>query len=228
MLHDAALNHGQRFVEKTTEATVSYAHAGCFASLIAATTLIEAWTDVWADAVDAPRSNTKSWFREPEKIEVFAPWAFWPAPAASNAWTEHGAPAQPWFTNWWASGQLQLPNPWLGLLPAPPFDNTDFSFTRSPFWNTQAAALPMIWSLMSVGVPHNVAKPTAEANAAALEAMDAARQMANENAAVYTKTLKSASRQTSVKPTVPNPADLFTLFWPWLDLPRSGNTTAAA
>ena len=47
------------------------------------------------------------------------------------------------------------------------------------------AAWPMAFMMMASGVPHSVAWPTAEANAAVLDAADAATQLDQEGFASY-------------------------------------------
>ena len=108
-----------------------------------------------------------------------------------------------------------MPTAWAEFFPKP-FSTSNLSFTRSPFWDATAAALPMTWSLMSLGMPHAVAKPTAEANTAALEAMDSAQHLANDQMAAYTSALEPASNAASCDQAF-NALDAYALmFWPWL------------
>jgi len=227
-------NHGQRFAEKSAEATLGYAHAGYYAGIFAAAAIAEAWTDACAEASKAPAPGSKSWFRDPTKCDVFDPLSFFsqstlgqPTPGMSNPWSGQNWFAQPWFSTCWLSPSTPTSKAWAAFMPTA-FTETDLSFTRSPFWNTQAAALPMTWSLMSFGLPHAVAKPTAEANTAALEAFDSARQVANDHLAAYQGPNEPTSEKTMSENEF-DPFDAYTqLFWLWLGEASSTEVPEAA
>ncbi len=229
MFADKDTNHGQRFAEKSAQATVGYANAGYFAGLFAVTALFEAWTDACLEATQTPKSNSKSWFRDPAKLDVFDPWIFWSQATPSLAGPPSGQNwmTQPWFPACWMPFNAPVSNAWLEILPSA-FNTTDLSFTRSPFWATQAAALPMTWSLMSFGLPHAVAKPTAEANTAALEALDSAQQVANDHMTAYQNALEPTSKKT-IGDKAFDPFDACAkMFWPWLDDSPTSEAPAAA
>ena len=72
---------------------------------------------------------------------------------------------------------------------------------------------------MAIGVPHAVAKPTAEANAATMEAFESAQHAARESLTFDTPTTKTRRSASKREPRAAAPANPFADFWPWLDLP---------
>ena len=220
-------DHSQRFANKSTEASISYANAGFFAGLSVLNVMFEAWSDAFQKAVETQSSRPKSWFRDPTKPDMLDPWSFWTSQmtALSAPWSQQNWGAQTGFPAWWMPASTTAPSAWAGFLPM--FANTnDLSFTRNPFWTTATAALPMTMSLMSFGVPHAVAKPTAEGNAAALEAFDSAKQFANDQIEAYKTAMDPLPEATSSQ-TASDPIDAFTmLFWPWLSVPSETGSPA--
>jgi len=236
MLEASNTDHAQRFANKSAEASLSYANAGAFAGMFAFNTLFEAWADACTDAMSPNTTSSKSWFRNPEKVDLYDPWAFWTKtggtaadPWVRDLWSgQYNWMAQAWSPIWWTSTASPFTAVWSEFFPKPSTAGTDLSFTRSPFWDTATAALPMTWSLMSFGMPHAVAKPTAEANTAALEAFDSAQQVASDQMAAYTSAFDSASNAAASD----QDANLFEtfslLFWPWLTEAPAANTSKAA
>lgn len=223
-----ATDHSQRFAHKTTEASISYANAGFYAGLSVFNVMCDAWSDAWQEAV-SPTSRPKSWFRAPAKSSTSDPWSYWTAPMTAWSDTSSGQNQliQAWFTPWWTPANISAATPWAAFLPTSA-NKPDLSFTRLPFWTTATAALPMTWSLMSVGVPYAVAKPAAEGNAAALEAFDSAQQFANDQIEAYKTAMEPPTKKVSSE-TVFDPEFAFSLlFWPWLSLPSETRSSKAA
>ena len=73
--------------------------------------------------------------------------------------------------------------------------------TTLPFASAPAAAWPMAFMMISSGVPHAVAWPTAEANAAVLDAADAATQSIKKAFASYQTEGGHASSHGTWPPT---------------------------
>ena len=239
MFEDRDNDHAQRFAKKTAEASLNYANASAFAGVFAFNALLETWTDAYAEATSPSKPGSKSWFRNPTKADLYDPWGFGTLAGSTTAdpwlldiWSGYGGwMTHVWSPIWWTSSTSPFTAAWSEFLPKP-FSNTDLSFTRSPFWDTATSALPMTWSLMSFGIPHEVAKPTAEANTAALEAFDSAQQVASDHIAAYTSALESVTDSAVRKPMGDQNPDLFEnfglLFWPWLSAAPASDTSTAA
>lgn len=200
----------EQFVGKCAEATVGYAHASFFAGIHAMDAGLEAWSRACDEALEQPGKAPKSWFRAPSKAGLpqpyenpFFTWAeMWMPQATSGQFSQFA------MTPWWLSapGYSDL---WTNVLRAMP---------------ASATVWPMTWSMMSMGVPQNVAKPTAEANAAAYDAMDSAQQVAKETIeqiATYTKDLETPKTGDAPTTSSADPTDPLALFRPGLPLAQS-------
>lgn len=198
-----------RCANKWAEATFGYANAGLFAGFHAANIALEHWANVFDQFVGAPPKKTKSWFRHPD--EAAGPTNFvYPGPQMTPAFTSPETLANFTSLPWMFSGQV-----WSGLMAAIP-DAVRSNPAMAPF-SAAATVWPATCWMVAMGWPHNVAKPTAEANAAAYEAFESAKQMANQNMAAYSTVFSDPGKpdadKRSSNPADPN--DPFALFRAW-------------
>jgi hypothetical protein len=146
-----------RFARSYSDAAFGYARAATAAyAAVADQTL-----DFWTKAANGSQRSVAS--------DMPSPFDLWPSPAreffksAASPWTgaPGGAFAQPFamspVTAWW------------GMFPL----------------RGNPATWPMAYALMTAGMPRSVAWPTAEANAAALDAAEAATDSLNDVFATY-------------------------------------------
>jgi hypothetical protein len=90
---------------------------------------------------------------------------------------------------------------------------------------TQPMAWPMAYSMMAVGVPRSVAWPTAEANAAALDAAETATRSINNAFSSYRSTGGHALAQIAYAREMLNafvPLAFGAALWPMIMAPRPG------
>jgi hypothetical protein len=195
-----------RFARSCSDAAVGYANAATAAYANWATQAFE----LVAGAMRSmqPDPPPRSWYREPP-------------PAAQDTTPGLPVPAMPGFPVPWMpfawAGLPTSPSPVAGANPvAAWFDMLGF---RGP-----AAAWPMAFMMVAVGIPRNVAWPTAEANAAAIEAADAARRSLETAFSAYRTDGGHASTQVTwstgpANGAAPTPAFPFP-FWPWFPATR--------
>jgi hypothetical protein len=175
-----------RFAKSCGDAAMGYA----IAATSAYTDIFSRWCDFWLDAL-RPASDSGSTSASSStatttttastgRLKGFAQPCAFSAPAfsfpevspvnAMAAWT-------PWLSKTWGS------NPWAAAMPNPwaVFGNTPSPMTPFNTWmemlqgRGSARAMPMAFAMISCGVPSGVAWPTAEANMAALDAAQAAK-----------------------------------------------------
>lgn len=121
--------------------------------------------------------------------QAFSPFAR-PAPTTGFGMPDMMSMAQNWQKMW---------QPLSGT----PFSWTPFSWTMYQW--------PMTAMLMSAGMPHSVAAPTAQASTASLDAFDAAREQAERIFSAYRSDGGHASAQVSI-----SPVNTMLAFMPWL------------
>lgn len=209
----------ERFATKCTEAVVGYSHASFFAGLHAFNTAFETWSRACEAAMTLPNAKSKSWFRHPD--EQTAQTAF---EAATQPWASLMAtPAmfsQAATMPWWFSAPA-VTQAWADFMRTPQMTMTWPTADASP---ADFSVWPMTWSMVTAGVPHEVARPTAEANAAAYDAMESAKQIADETVASvsnYTKPYRVESRLSAPAKSSADPNDPLALFRPWFTSPTA-------
>jgi hypothetical protein len=192
-----------RFAKSYSDAAFGYANAATAAYANWASQAFEMMTGALRS--QEPAAPPRSWYREPSPAPQSgmgaAPTAGFPAPWMPFAWP--GLPASP--------PPTAAMNPFAAW-----FDMV--SFRGSP------AAWPMACMLIAVGIPRNVAWPTAEANAAAIEAADLARKSLETAFSTYRTDGGHATAQISWGPEPRNepasPSAAAMALWPWLAFAR--------
>ncbi len=207
-----------RFANSCADAALGYAAAATAAYGALANQMIEMWKQVLPPA---PEPEPTSWYRHPDLPKRGE------TPFALLPWAPFLAAAQ-------APGmQLALPfgqsaaNPYLALM------NT---WTAAPaamldFWGMNRApiAWPMAFMMMAAGFPRSVAVPTAEANAAVLDAAGLAGEALQNVYARYRSDGGHAAAHVIYARERVGPALGLMAFavapiaWPWLSaaLPRA-------
>ena len=165
-----------RFARSCTDAAFGYARAATAAYAAVATQTFEFWANAAkpsSPALSMPNIWTSATRRSAN--QTAPPFGAWPNPALEffklpNPWAAAGNP-------WTAAGaggtaaQLAF-SPiaaWWGMFPL----------------NGNPSSWPMAYGMMTAGVPREVAWPTAEANAAAMDAAEAATDAINTVFASY-------------------------------------------
>lgn len=202
----------ERFATKCAEATIGYAHASFFAGLHAFNTAYETWSRTCEAFTTVPGSSSKSWFRHPDDPSTAQSWFAMATPPAMMMPQATTVP-------WWFSAPA-VTQAWTDLMRTPqmtvPWALANPSAADLSVW-------PMTWSMVTAGVPHDVARPTAEANAAAYDAIDSAKQIADDTVASYAKYTKPYKVET--RPRTPkssaDPDDPLALFRPWFTSPSA-------
>ena len=203
--------HSERFTNKCAEATVGYAHAGFFAGLYAANAMLEAWAEACEEMKSDGNTSSKSWFKDPSASPLSSPMQ---SPfSVFDFWNTQAWMSDAWSPAFWSQAAMQQPL-WTQMWPMMANSNA-----WSPFpFSASATVWPMTWSLMSLGLPHEVARPTAEANAAAYDAIESAQQIANESLeackAVFDPEYNAEAPKSSADPNDP-----LALFKPWFPQP---------
>lgn len=191
-----------RFAKNCSDAAFGYANAATAAYANWASQAFE----MMAGAVRSqePPAPPRSWYREPPPAPQAgvsaAPIAGFPAPWMPFAWPGLPTSAPP-------AAAMNPFTAWLDMV----------SFRGSP------AAWPMAFMMVAAGVPRNVAWPTAEANAAAIEAADIARRSWDTFSTYRTDGGHATAQITwgsepQNEPAAP-PAAAMAL-WPWLAFAR--------
>lgn len=173
----------QRFARHCAEAAFGYSAAGTAAYAAFADQVLNFWTSVLQPAPPKPEPNPWRW-PVPLSPPTPAPSAFqnpfaWVLPPPAPAPKAPSLPTNPW------EAMAQFAEVMSGALSA--MSSTPVRSVASPTnpmaaWLTAFpftppnAAWPMAFMMMSSGVPHAVAWPTAEANVAVLDAADVARR----------------------------------------------------
>jgi hypothetical protein len=188
----------QRFASKCADAAFGYSAASTAAYAAMADQVLNFWSSVLQPQAQEPQRALTPWSwpvpmlpPSPPPAPQFNPFNpfDWmlpapppPKPAASafptNPWEAMAAFAEA------MSGTLSAMSA-LPVRPLAPATNPMAAWlTTLPFASTPAS-WPMAYVMMSSGVPHAVAWPTAEANAAVLEAADAAARSIKKVFASY-------------------------------------------
>lgn len=212
------MDASERFATKCAEASVGYAHASFFAGLNAFNIAVENWAKACEDLVGTPPNKPKSWFRHPDSIDG-RPASTEPAAAVFEFWQPLAALPQAGTVPWMFSLPM-FTTAWVQMMQSTPVAAWMQSPAMVPHTAT-ASVWPMTWSMMAMGMPLNVAKPTAEANAAAYEAYESAKQVANDQMAAFNETVSPSRKRQEASSTRPfaDPDDPFALFRPWFAEP---------
>jgi hypothetical protein len=171
-----------RFARSCTDAAFGYARAATAAYSAVASQTFEFWANAAKPASErrVPPSRAE---QDPMSIALGA----WP-----NAWPN---PALDFFK----MSQAWAGTPWMGAAwPGSPWAEhgangaaAQLAFSPVAAWwamfplNGNPASWPMAYGLMSAGVPREIAWPTAEANAAAIDAAEAASDALESAFATY-------------------------------------------
>jgi hypothetical protein len=188
----------ERFARRCADAAFGYQAA----STAAYAAFSEQVLNFWSDVLKTPREEAQHWkwpvpSTAPQATAApfnpFAAFAFpWMTPPQPKA---PAPPSNPWeamlaFANAMTSAMVPpSASTSVGTATGNPFANA-FANPMLAWWSmfptaTQSAAWPMACMMMSSGVPHAVAWPTAEANAAVMDAADAATQSIKQVMASY-------------------------------------------
>jgi hypothetical protein len=191
----------QRFARHCTEAAFGYSAATTAAYAAFADQVMNFWTSVLQPPQPQPKSNpVADLWRWPVPLSPPAPRPastpalfnpfLWPVPQPVAPAPKPAAafPANPWdamaqFAQV-MSGALTAMSP----TPVKPLASASNPMTAwlSAFpFSAPTAAWPMAFMMMSNGVPHAVAWPTAEANAAVIDAAEVARRSIKDAFASY-------------------------------------------
>lgn len=192
----------QRFARRCADAAFGYSAASTAAYAAFADQVLNFWTnvlqpprrdvEVWSWPAPAPRSAVPAFPAMPFAQMPFAPFA-WPTATPAPAPTPAPAlPTNPWeammaFTNAMTSA-MSGASMRASMMRAPvgnPLGNPMTAWLAMFPFSAPPSAWPMAFMLMSSGVPHSVAWPTAEANAAVMDAADAATQSIKQVMASY-------------------------------------------
>jgi hypothetical protein len=195
-----------RFAKSCSDAAFGYANAATAAYANWASQAFEAMAGAMRGMEPAPAP--RSWYREPPPAPQPIANGF-PAPAAMSP-----------FPSAWA------PFAWPGLPVSPPSAAAMNPFTAwldMMSFRGPPTAWPMAFMMVAVGVPRNVAWPTAEANAAAIEAVEIARKSLEDAFSTYRTDGGHANAQIKwgpeprKEPASPPAAPL--ALWPWFAFP---------
>lgn len=209
----------ERFATKCAEAAIGYSHASFFAGLHAMNSAFETWSRTCEAFTTLPNAKAKSWFRHPDDKGANGPFM-----SPVQSWFSMAAPPAVMMTQattmpWWFSAPA-VSQAWADFLRTP---QMTFSWPLGDASPADFSVWPMTWSMVTAGVPHEVARPTAEANAAAYDAIDSAKQIADETVASYAKYAKPY--QVETRPLAPkssaDPDDPLALFRPWFTNPSA-------
>ncbi len=186
----------QRFARRCADAAFGYSAASTAAYAAFAAQVLNFWTT----ALQPPRRDAEMWrwpvpARPPVSALPAMPFASlpfgWPTALPAPA-----LPANPWeamtaFTTAMTSvmsaasmGASMMRSPVSNAVGNPMANPMTAWLAMFPF-SSPPSAWPMAFMLMSSGVPHAVAWPTAEANAAVMDAADAATQSIKQVFASY-------------------------------------------
>jgi hypothetical protein len=191
----------QRFARRCTDAAFGYSTAGTAAYAAMADQVLNFWSSVLQPPATKRQSEPQpaslwNWpvplqpaAPEPPSMQLFNPFAWMlPPPPPPPKPAPVAMPTNPFeamaaFANA-MSGALSA----MSAMPVRPLSQSTNPMvawlTTLPFASAPAS-WPMAFMMMSSGVPHAVAWPTAEANAAVMDAADAATQSIKEVFASY-------------------------------------------
>lgn len=204
----------ERFFTKCAEATLGYAHASFLAGVHFTDAAMGQWEKTCAELTGQSATSPKSWFRHPDHDGALTPFntpaTSWYAMAMSPAAMTQPMVSPSWFD---VPSMMSL---WSGFMPKQPAAFPSAT-TLFPF-STAATAWPMTWALMGMGLPHEVAKPTAEANVAAYDAFESANQVVNESVEACQAAFDAAPIFDAPKSSS-DPDDPLALFRCWFQEP---------
>lgn len=144
-----------RFSRGCTLAALDYTAAAQQAWFEAAEQMLQ----FWQQAFSLPAASSRSWYRHPDSQGA----------AVASAWlSPRSAPGAALVFQGLANAQAKA---WQSMMTAP--------------WTLSPAAWPMAFVMMSSGVPQSVAWPAAEANAAAVDAAQAATEAVEQAFSSY-------------------------------------------
>lgn len=218
----------KRFQESCTHAAQGYATATGAAYAAMATSMFQTWIET-LEAVRPGKTEPeqpKSWYRHPDKVEVFSPVnaasTAWPnaafahfAKQAGNPASAASAPTNPWM----AVGAIAQMNPAMSMFMGMMQPNDRSQADPTPFWATltplpgwwtmlptrhPTVTWPMAYGMTVAGVPRAVAWPIAEANAAAMDAAQTAMQAMEQT--LNSPTAFQVNPTVATSPATPTPA----------------------
>ncbi len=202
-----------RFSKSCSDAAFGYANAAGAAYAAMTKQTFDFWNDAMRTMAPPPKpEEPKSWYRHPDAPK--------PVPAA----------AHPFALMWWvptAASDRPARAPSLMPTAVSPFEAMMAPWTTwMSMWASPRAptAWPMAFMMVQAGVPRDVAVPTAEANAAALEAAAIAGEQISRVYSSFRSESGYASAQVvmprSAPPPTPGrlsaPMPMRTTMWPWL------------
>jgi len=168
----------QRIATSSVEAATGYASAAMAAYVDFTGHVMGFWANTF-DAMVA-RPEPRSWYRHPD---------------------EPGRSQPPGFMGfgWMSAFAPQSTNPSRSGAYAPVFDPFSLWLKAWPLQGNPAA-WPMAFMMMGMGMPRSVAYPLAQANAAAMDAVNATKTATEESFACYRSNTGFASAQIRFKP----------------------------
>lgn len=187
----------QRFASRCTDAALGYSAASTAAYAAFADQVLNFWSSVLQPPTAKPQPSSQLWnwpvpMAPPEppspQFNPFNPFDWMlpaPPPRKPPAPT---LPTNPWeamsaFAN--AMSEALSAMSATPVRPLAPATNPMAAWLTTMPFASAPASWPMAFMMMSSGVPHTVAWPTAEANAAVLDAADAATQSIKKVFASY-------------------------------------------
>lgn len=133
---------------------------------------------LWAQTLDAmvPKPEPRSWYRHPDKPQL--------GNSAANpfAWMTYAGQPAPAFAQFWGQAWAKPALP--GMAGQPTFNPFEIWLRAWPLQGNPAA-WPMAFALMGAGLSRQVAYPTAEANAAVIDVISTATEVARERFSTY-------------------------------------------
>jgi len=203
-------NTQTRLSKSCSDAAVGYATAATAAYAAMTTQTLEFWAEQIRSLAPEKEEEPRSWYRHPDvpqrKPRKTPPQAA--MPLMPNPWS----PASNLASMMTTSPPAALFSSWLSLVTTP----------RAP------VTWPMAMMFMSAGVPHSVAVPAAEANAAALDAANITAEAFKSAFSNYRTNGGHASTHIVANKRLSPPASLASLsaapisspaaiaLWPWL------------
>lgn len=205
----------QRFARQCADAAFGYSAAGTAACAAFADQVLGFWSSVLQPPAPPKPKSELELFRwpmpavpaQPAPFNPFA-WMLPPPPPAPPK--TPSLPTNPWeamaqFAEVMGNAMSAMsPTP---VKPAPSPANPMAAWIAAMPFTPPTAAWPMAFMMMSSGVPHAVAWPTAEANAAVLDAAETARRSMKQAFASY-QTESGHAAGGSAWP----PLDMLTMF----------------
>jgi hypothetical protein len=202
----------QRFASRCTDAALGYSAASTAAYAAFADQVLNFWSSVLQPPTAKPQPSSQLWswpvpMAPPAppspQFNPFNPFD-WMLPAPPPKPPAPTLPTNPWeamsaFANA-MSGALSAMSA-TPVRPLAPATNPMAAWLTTMPFASAPASWPMAFMMMSSGVPHTVAWPTAEANAAVLDAADAATQSIKKVFASYQSEGGHASSHGTWPPT---------------------------